>query len=121
LPYPWALPDPQVPTTAQTSLDESVQPSKKGNEPNDDANEEGAQAEINTEVNTKDGIVKLLFTLKQGNFHGYIAPDDGTKDILFHEKYINADVFSQLERGTRVTAAIKHVEGKAYATRVEVL
>ncbi len=67
----------------------------------------------------KNGVVKLLFTLKEGNFHGYIAPDDGTKDILFHQKYINADVFPRLERGVKVTAAIKYIEGKAYATRVD--
>lgn len=69
----------------------------------------------------KCGIVKLLFTQKQGNFHGYVAPDDGSPDILFHQKYINADVFERLERGARVSVAVKHIEGKAYATRVEVL
>ncbi len=69
----------------------------------------------------KNGVVKLLFTLKQGNFHGYIAPDDGSKDILFHEKYINAEIFERLDRGTRVVASIKYMEGKAYATKVHLL
>ncbi len=69
----------------------------------------------------KNGVVKLLFTLKEGNFHGYVAPDDGTKDILFHQKYINADVFAQLERGVKVAASVKYIEGKAYATHVELL
>ncbi|MEO0807803.1 MAG: cold shock domain-containing protein, partial [Cyanobacteria bacterium J06643_4] len=68
---------------------------------------------------TKTGVVKLLFVLKPGNFHGYIAPDDGTKDILFHQKYINADIFDRLERGTKVVATIKHIENKVYATRVD--
>lgn len=66
----------------------------------------------------KKGIVKLLFTAKPGNFHGYIAPDDGSKDILFHQKYVNADIFEHLERGTPVTATVKCMEGKAYATGV---
>lgn len=67
----------------------------------------------------KNGVVKLLFKLKQGNFHGYIAPEDGSKDILFHQKYINADIFEHLERGTPVVATMKYMEGKAYATRVD--
>ena len=67
----------------------------------------------------KQGTVKLLFTMKKGNFHGYIAPDDGSKDILFHQKYINADIFSQLERGAQVSATVKYIEGKAYATHVD--
>jgi len=66
----------------------------------------------------KVGIVKLLFKIKQGNFHGYIAPHDGSKDILFHQKYINADIFDQIERGSEVTASIQYIEGKAYATHV---
>lgn len=74
-----------------------------------------------SEEPVKQGVVKLLFTLKQGNFHGYIAPDDGTKDILFHQKYINANIFDRLERGTKVVAAVKYIEGKAYATRVDLL
>ncbi|MEM6449212.1 MAG: cold shock domain-containing protein [Cyanobacteria bacterium P01_D01_bin.105] len=69
----------------------------------------------------KIGTVKLLFMFKKGNFHGYIAPDDGSKDILFHQKYINADIFTKLERGAQVSAAVKYIEGKAYATHVELL
>ena len=69
----------------------------------------------------KNGVVKLLFTLNPGNFHGYIVPDDGTQDILFHQKYINADVFDVLERGAKVVVSVKHIEGKAYATRVDLL
>lgn len=68
---------------------------------------------------TKPGIVKLLFTIKPGNYHGYIAPADGSKDILFHQKYINADIFEKIERGTPVIATVKLMEGKAYATYVE--
>jgi len=69
----------------------------------------------------KNGTIKLLFTLKEGNFHGYIAPDDGSKDILFHQKYINADIFPKLERGAQVTATVKYIAGKAYATHVDLL
>lgn len=69
----------------------------------------------------KQGVVKLLFTLKQGNYHGYVAPDDGSKDILFHQKYINADIFARVERGSRVVASVKYIEGKAYATRIDLL
>ncbi len=71
------------------------------------------------EIETKPGVVKLLFTIKLGNYHGYITPDDGSKDILFHQKYINADIFDKIERGTLVVATVKLMEGKAYATRVE--
>lgn len=71
------------------------------------------------ETETKSGIVKLLFTIKPGNYHGYIAPSDGSKDILFHQKYINADIFERIERGTRVVATMKLMKGKAYATHIE--
>lgn len=66
----------------------------------------------------KAGTVKLLFTLKEGNFHGYITPHDGSKDILFHQKYINAEIFDHIERGSEVIADIKYMEGKVYATHV---
>lgn len=71
------------------------------------------------ETETKPGVVKLLFTIKPGNYHGYIAPVDGSKDILFHQKYINADIFEKIERGTVVVATVKLMAGKAYATHVE--
>ena len=70
---------------------------------------------------TKKGVVKLLFTLKPGNFHGYIVPNDGTQDILFHRKYINSEVFDTLDRGAHVSVDVKHMEGKAYATKVTLL
>lgn len=73
------------------------------------------------ETSIKNGTVKLLFKLKEGNFHGYIAPEDGSKDILFHQKYINADIFEYIDRGTQVVVTVKHMEGKAYATRVDLL
>lgn len=72
-------------------------------------------------LSKKQGTVKLLFTLKAGNFHGYIAPEDGSKDILFHQKYINAEIFDELERGSQVVATVKIIEGKAYATHVDLL
>lgn len=70
-------------------------------------------------LESKSGTVKLLFTLKPGNYHGYIAPDDGSKDILFHQRYINADIFDKIERGTAVVATVKVMAGKAYATHVD--
>ncbi len=73
------------------------------------------------QLSTKAGVVKLLFKLKPGNFHGYVIPEDGTQDILFHQKYINADIFAQLDRGSRVVAIVKQLEGKAYATRIDLL
>ena len=84
-------------------------------------NSDPIKADSLAEEPTKQGVVKLLFTLKQGNYHGYIAPDDGTKDILFHQKYINADIFDRLERGANVVVTVKYIEGKAYATRVDLL
>ncbi len=70
---------------------------------------------------TKQGFVKLLFKLKKNNFHGYITPKDGSKDIIFHQKYINDDVFCQLERGMEVEVTAHVTEGKAYADHVRIL
>ncbi|MBE9063286.1 cold shock domain-containing protein [cf. Phormidesmis sp. LEGE 11477] len=82
---------------------------------------ESAQASSATELESKPGTVKLLFTIKPGNYHGYITPDDGSKDILFHQKYINADIFDKIERGTSVVATFKVMAGKAYATHIDLL
>lgn len=70
---------------------------------------------------TKQGVVKLLFKLKKNNHHGYIAPNDGSKDIIFHQKYIGHDVFHQLERGMEVEVTAHITEGKAYADQVRIL
>ena len=103
---PWLTAKPPAPTTDISETE--------------DVETEDAEIEpVDTASPTKTGVVKLLFVLKPGNFHGYIAPDDGTKDILFHQKYINAEIFDCLERGTKVVATIKHIEGKVYATRVD--
>ena len=83
--------------------------------------QESAQAILPTKLESKSGTVKLLFTIKPGNYHGYITPDDGSKDILFHQKYINADIFDKIERGMSVVVTFKMMAGKAYATRVDLL
>ena len=70
---------------------------------------------------TKQGFVKLLFKIKKNNFHGYITPKDGSKDIIFHQKYINDDVFCRLERGMEVEVTAHITEGKAYADHVRIL
>lgn len=72
-------------------------------------------------VIVKQGIVKLLFKLKKNNYHGYIAPRDGSKDIIFHQKYVGREVFSQLERGMEVEVTAHVTEGKAYADRIRIL
>ncbi len=132
LPYPWSLlvPEAKQQTTEDIPLQTVAQPDEvadvesktieateltKAIAPNDQPNDQSDDRPV------KNGIVKLLFTLKEGNYHGYIAPDDGSKDILFHQKYINADVFAHLERGISVSASVKYLEGKAYATRVDLL
>ena len=69
----------------------------------------------------KQGIVKLLFKLKKNNHHGYIAPHDGSKDIIFHQKYVGPEVFSQLERGMEVEVTAHITEGKAYADQIRIL
>ena len=74
-----------------------------------------------TGVITKQGIVKLLFKLKKNNHHGYVAPNDGSKDIIFHKKYIGDDVFAQLERGMAVEVTAHITEGKAYADHIRIL
>ncbi|MEM6255343.1 MAG: cold shock domain-containing protein [Cyanobacteria bacterium P01_D01_bin.156] len=76
---------------------------------------------LDTRTITKKGVVKLLFKLKKNNHHGYITPNDGSKDIIFHQKYVGTDVFSQLERGMEVEVEAKIVEGKAYAERICIL
>ncbi|MGB7087671.1 MAG: cold shock domain-containing protein, partial [Phormidesmis sp.] len=112
-PVPEPVPEPASETASQPTE------SATGNVSTEDA----IATEESTEdaIATKEGVVKLLFTLKEGNFHGYIAPDDGSKDVLFHQKYINADIFEQLERGVRVKVRVKVIEDKAYATRVDLL
>ena len=70
---------------------------------------------------TKRGVVKLLFKIKKNNYHGYITPHDGSKDIIFHQKYINEDVFCQLERGMEVEVTAHITEGKAYADHVRII
>ncbi len=137
LPYPWSLP---VPTAkqqpAKETQPENAVPAAKAadvepatvepvraiaSSPQPDTQSD-ARSDVQSDTRPiKNGVVKLLFTLKEGNFHGYIAPDDGSKDILFHQKYINADIFAHLERGVPVTASVKYIEGKAYATHVDLL
>ncbi len=70
---------------------------------------------------TKQGVIKLLFKFKKNNHHGYITPNDGSKDIIFHQKYIDNDVFCQLERGMAVEVTAHITEGKAYAEHVRIL
>ncbi|MGD1854162.1 MAG: hypothetical protein ACFB2W_07905 [Leptolyngbyaceae cyanobacterium] len=72
-------------------------------------------------VITKQGVIKLLFKLKKNNHHGYIAPNDGSKDIIFHQKYVGSEVFAKLERGMAVEVAARVIEGKAYADHIRIL
>ena len=70
---------------------------------------------------TKQGVVKLLFKLKQNHHHGYIAPNDGSKDIIFHQKYIGDRIFDRLEQGMAVEVTAHITEGKAHADSVRIL
>ncbi|MEL6882062.1 MAG: cold shock domain-containing protein [Cyanobacteria bacterium J06607_10] len=121
---PWLTAKPPASTTELSEAEDAeTEALKTENAETEDTETENAEKKtVDTETfPTKTGVVKLLFVLKPGNFHGYIAPDDGTKDILFHQKYINADIFDRLERGTKVVATIKHIENKVYATRVDLV
>jgi cold shock CspA family protein len=69
----------------------------------------------------KRGVVKLLFKLKKRNHHGYISPDDGSQDIIFHQKYVGLEVIDRLERGMRVEVITRRTAGKAYAERLRLL
>ena len=109
--------EPESVNAEVSSPETTSQPEKLEDKSSEEKSSEESTSEDSRPV--KKGTVKLLFTLKKGNFHGYIAPDDGSKDILFHQKYINADIFSDLERGAQVSATVKYIEGKAYATYVE--
>ncbi|MGC1308923.1 MAG: cold shock domain-containing protein [Phormidesmis sp.] len=113
LPYPWSITVPQKSSPSTTVAPEPISTPPSEAVP--------AVVSPSDQKPVKKGVVKLLFTLKEGNFHGYIAPDDGTKDILFHQKYINSEIFDSLERGAEVAAAVKYIEGKVYATRVDLL
>ncbi|MEN8446302.1 MAG: cold shock domain-containing protein, partial [Cyanobacteria bacterium J06555_13] len=135
LPYPWSLAVPNQNHTATADVLENADAafSSENIMPLGDESVNQKQKTLGTlgsqavqspvsnppEVISKAGVVKLLFTLKPGNYHGYIVPDDGTQDILFHQKYINSDVFERLDRGVQVMVRVKHIEGKAYATHVE--
>ena len=70
---------------------------------------------------TKQGVIKLLFKLKKSNCHGYITPHDGSKDIIFHQKYIGDEIFHHLERGMNVEVTAHMTEGKAYADYIRIL
>ena len=141
LPYPWSIaaprsaananegttvvkPNSEVPEHTPENIEVSTEPDSYTEKPAARvSNSEPMSTQQTQEHNlsTKNGVVKLLFTMKEGNFHGYIEPEDGSSDILFHQKYINEDIFESLERGVEVVVSIKYVEGKAYATRVELL
>lgn len=69
----------------------------------------------------KVGEVKLLFKIKKGNYHGYITPDDGSCDIIFHQKYVGVDVVTKLERGMQVEVMTRQIAGKAYAEQLRIL
>lgn len=123
LPYPWSIATPKK----SSNLNDKTVVHSEASKPTDvSVGTEGIpEAEPvstrSTQVDqfpVKNGVVKLLFTMKEGNFHGYIEPSDGTSDILFHQKYINEDIFESLERGVEVVVSVKYIEGKAYATQV---
>ena len=115
LPYPWSIATPK--NTASASEDKAASQLSQSEISQDDNS--SIESDSLTTRSTKNGVVKLLFTMKEGNFHGYIEPRDGTSDILFHQKYINEDIFDRLERGVEVVVSVKYMEGKAYATQVE--
>ena len=133
LPYPWSIAYPKCDldekedssappleapeqTDAQAEQKTSTERKAVSVSPNSSTSTQSVQ---NSDFSTKHGVVKLLFTMKEGNFHGYIEPKDGSSDILFHQKYINEDIFDSLERGVEVVVSVKQMEGKAYATQVE--
>ena len=132
LPYPWSITTPKKTSISedkpviqpedakqmrlQTDENMAAKPETVYSSPSHPVS---AQPIQETNYQTKNGVVKLLFTLKEGNFHGYIEPKDGTSDILFHQKYINEDIFDSLERGVEVVVSVQYKEGKAYATQVE--
>ena len=132
LPYPWSIATPKNAASAEDKSalqQEDVKQAPIRTEGDRTAEREivgsssshpaPAQPVQEPDFVTKNGIVKLLFTMKEGNFHGYIEPQDGTSDILFHQKYINEDIFASLERGVEVVVSVQYKGGKAYAKQVE--
>lgn len=139
LPYPWSIAvpksteesedvfsslqetaDSEQTSSAPLEVEETIAEERSVEASIDQTSKPGSTSAISqTDRSVKDGVVKLLFTVKEGNYHGYIEPKDGSSDILFHQKYINADIFNSLERGVEVVVSVKYLEGKAYATQVE--
>jgi tetratricopeptide (TPR) repeat protein len=52
---------------------------------------------------------------------GKIAPDDGTSNVTFNEKFIGYETISKLIQGTLVEVEVKENYGKLYATQIRVI
>ncbi|MCL1465306.1 tetratricopeptide repeat protein, partial [Argonema galeatum] len=69
----------------------------------------------------KRGSVKFISYNHQDDSHwGYIAPDDGSTDIRFYEKYVSPECFSRLKTGTRVEVEVQETSNGPRAKSVKI-
>ncbi len=70
-------------------------------------------------IKRKVGYVKrITFDDSTGAFYGFIAPDDGSRDIYFVKKAVDSELMERLEQGMRVCADTQKIKGKPQALRV---
>ena len=55
----------------------------------------------------KSGSIKVIKRDRNGGLFGFIAPNDGTQDIFFHESNVEPDHLSQLKKGCRVQVGVE--------------
>ncbi|NET82816.1 MAG: tetratricopeptide repeat protein [Moorea sp. SIO1F2] len=69
----------------------------------------------------KIGRIRYIWYNEDNSRSGRIAPDDGSSDITFNEKYIGSDSASQLTQGALVEVEVNEKYGKLYAKQVRVI
>ncbi|NEO45745.1 MAG: tetratricopeptide repeat protein [Moorea sp. SIO4A3] len=69
----------------------------------------------------KIGRIRYIRHNEDNSRSGRIAPDDGSSDITFNEKYIGSDSASQLTQGALVEVEVNERNGNLYAKQVRVI
>jgi tetratricopeptide (TPR) repeat protein len=70
----------------------------------------------------KTGLILYIERNERDNLRwGRIAPDDGSSNIIFNEKFIGAETISKLIQGALVEVEVKENYGKLYATQIRVI
>ena len=69
-------------------------------------------------MSMKKGIVKFYST---GSKYGFIKPDDGSKDVFFHEKDLKNSGIEEIQKNQKVEYLAATKEEKVYATSIKYL